>query len=415
MKKFTAVLAALLILFTATLFAACDQKDNGASDRVSEEEWIDAFAAENADNATMELYMTQTVNGVSAGNASFLRKNAVKGGKKLSFIKSKDPDGTVYPEYFLETDGNYTYIYESNGENYLKYIRQGWGEIDIADMYRDYQNRYAEFTYDEALGAYTASVPIDLTTTYFVNVKIKNGCVSAVDMRYELKEGETVIQTNRANIKFYDYGKTDVTLPSSATYIGATEEEWEKAFDLENVTLRYLNTATDEQSGEVQLTTDFTYGICETDGANVCYGKGSTTMPSMPEPNRNENEFYIQEKDGKIYNYAKDGSGNWTVTENAAISVSYLKSVIGLVREEYKNMQFDAERGIYSLFSPITLDGPPYEDYETPPVLEEAELTFIGGNLTKIYYQLHGNGVISEVWMELYDHGKTEIALPDVG
>ena len=81
MKKFTAVLTALLILFTATFFAACDQKDSGASDRVSEEEWIDAFAAENADNATMELYMTQTVNGASAGNASFLRKNAVKGGK----------------------------------------------------------------------------------------------------------------------------------------------------------------------------------------------------------------------------------------------------------------------------------------------------------------------------------------------
>ena len=112
-----------------------------------------------------------------------------------------------------------------------------------------------------------------------------------------------------------------------------SEEEWEKAFDLENVTLRYLNTATDEESGEVQMTTDCIYKFCETDGANVCYGKGSTTMPSMPEPNRNENEFYIQEKDGKIYNYAKDGSGNWTVTENAAISVSYLKSVIGLVRE----------------------------------------------------------------------------------
>ena len=202
------------------------------SDRVTEEEWKNAFAENAFDNVTLHY-----VNEGHGYDAYYKIEHTEN--EKLTGLNHKET--SMGMSMYTQTTGSERWIYDSTitGEE------NKFGKFDVNAMPEDMREEYIDvydnwmtsytmlcpdlgeffgmFDYDEELGAYvykgvndpnydgnlkTNSIMENWDTSYcYLAVKIIDGKLAVVQ--------ETMTSNPTGNTYFYDYGNTQVTLPEA--------------------------------------------------------------------------------------------------------------------------------------------------------------------------------------------------------
>ncbi len=189
--------------------------DNTISDQVSEAEWNEVFdqtifALAYTVNFTVESEMNFLENNESS--VSYSIKKLDNGDLYESYIEGANTDPSEsYRSYDQTEDGWYRYTREAAGSAWIKELDGQSVNLQVQDLGGFPSiTQYGGFTYNFDEGYYEFRLPEDLGV---LSVKIKNG-----KLIYYGAEGWEIDGSGNGTVNkiyFYDYGSTDVTLPTN--------------------------------------------------------------------------------------------------------------------------------------------------------------------------------------------------------
>ena len=189
--------------------------DNTISDQVSEAEWNEVFdqtifALAYTVNFTVESEMNFLENNESS--VSYSIKKLDNGNLYESYIEGANTDPSEsYRSYDRTEDGWYRYTREAAGSAWIKELDGQSINLQVQDLGGFPSiTQYGGFTYNFDEGYYEFRLPEDLGV---LSVKIKNG-----KLIYYGAEGWEIDGSGNGTVNkiyFYDYGSTDVTLPTN--------------------------------------------------------------------------------------------------------------------------------------------------------------------------------------------------------
>lgn len=193
--------------------------DNANSDQVNEAEWNEAF--------DQTIYaLAYTVNFTVECEMSFWENNE----SSVSYSIKKLDNGNLYEsEYYIEGTNNDTNEfyrgYDQTEDAWYRYTREAGGGAWVKELDGQSVNLYVQdlggfpsitqyewFTYNSDEGQYEYRLPDD--SGLFI-VKIKNGKLIYYGAEGRVNDGSGNVFGTVNKIYFYDYGSTDVTLPTN--------------------------------------------------------------------------------------------------------------------------------------------------------------------------------------------------------
>ena len=239
-RRLIVLLIAVLVVLAVLTLTACefgtsdDDKDPSGtggltdgemesliSDRVSEAEWNTAY------KKVMKSYARTADFSITAKIVESDSEQSNEYGIKCMF-----GDGRVYGKEFYKENSvsdSYEYYYEYNNEieGWYCYKRDKSGDweksvddkdvdITVEDLcgfillISDFET-YADYTYNSAQGCYESSLIIE-DNKYNLVVKLKDGNLVWIDGKVS-EAGKTDL-VGTLQFQFYDYGATEVTLPT---------------------------------------------------------------------------------------------------------------------------------------------------------------------------------------------------------
>ena len=192
-----------------------EEIDNANSDQVNEAEWNEAFdqtiyALAYTVNFTVECEMSFWENNESS--VSYSIKKLDNGDLYESYIEGANTDPSEsYRSYDRTEDGWYRYTREAAGSAWIKELDGQSVNLQVQDLGGFPSiTQYGGFSYNFDEGYYEFRLPEDLGV---LSVKIKNG-----KLIYYGAEGWEIDGSGNGTVNkiyFYDYGSTDVTLPTN--------------------------------------------------------------------------------------------------------------------------------------------------------------------------------------------------------
>ena len=191
-----------------------EEIDNTASDRVREAEWNAAWAKVTTEpmrtaNFTADIVMQYLENGAEDGRELGVARydtgriynyyhEDVYGEEEAGYVGYDRAEGRWY-DYRQTDDGNYWLI--SLADYYEPDETIGFGDVLETISFFDY-------SYNKAEGCYQATV-IRNERTYHYSVKIRDGRVVSVQKNRTSEDWSSI-----SKYYFYDYGTTEVSLPT---------------------------------------------------------------------------------------------------------------------------------------------------------------------------------------------------------
>ncbi len=217
--------------------AKWEEIDNTASDRVSEAEWDAAWAKVTTESRRTANFTVDAVE-------KFI-ENGKEDGKVLN--GAQFDSGRIYNYFaYIEKDADdvygeedaYYYGYDRAEGRWYEYWQTDDGNywlISLADYYEPDETvgfddfletiSFSDYSYNKTEGCYQATV-IRNERTYHYSVKIRDGRVVSVQENYISEDWSRI-----SKYYFYDYGTTEVSLP---TDIANTDGfEYDEAYDYE--------------------------------------------------------------------------------------------------------------------------------------------------------------------------------------
>ena len=209
------------------------------SDRVTEAEWDAAFTDEAFAGVTVELTRNS--------NTMHIKYGYEKDGDDFSVMKdAEDPargsgQNTIYcfkadaVDTYFKFKGEDRPPYCEEGVWYVQTIEkdgEGWNDIHSetsiqwGNTFRgmvayDFGGKFGEFTYDEAQGAYTFTGAMEIKYTPMEAMGINGGyTVSYATLKFsggKLAYAKVKVTNGDEEVyNYYDYGKTQVVIPTDA-------------------------------------------------------------------------------------------------------------------------------------------------------------------------------------------------------
>ena len=464
MKKALMLILALVLALTAAAFVACsdagtdgtdgtgNDTTNGTddtgidqdtdpstivSDTMTEAEWTAAFADESFNNYTMSGKMTQSTDSASY-SSDILVKYAEGTDATLFYMQETSTQGTStesYEEYY-EITASATYSYSKEDDVWVK-STASYDPSSGLSMYTDMlAGGFSQLSYSDADKAYTAenytvsqgsSTQTVEATVKFTDKKVSYiKYVSPVMSDSSDSTAAKVVGTMTIELKYYDYGKTSVTLPqvsqegnnqgndpSGDDTVQITQAQWKAAFSesaLSNFSVegtaqtsmsysgQTLNgTSTIEMQFDIGSDHDYRYMLQETTSG----GSVSNT------------EVYTSTKNGVITLYEKDSDGQWksgtTYSETLDLSSFYAMANV----HDYTNVTYDSQNGQYVVDEFTAVPAESCQLYVK--FNEDFQCTYIKIVATNPMYGSgrYAEGTVTVVYNLTY--GTADITLPAVG
>ena len=211
-----------------------EEIDNTASDRVSEAEWDAAWAkvtTEPIRTANFTAEVLGTANSSKGENEFWLFMSQVDAERSCDyeFIKVADDaygrENVFYRGYDRAEGRWYRYRQTDDGNYWLKYLVDYYEPDETVDLEDLETISFFDYSYNKTEGCYQATV-IRNERTYHYSVKIRDGRVVYLQVNYISEDWSSI-----SKYYFYDYGTTEVSLP---TDIANTDGfEYDEAYDYE--------------------------------------------------------------------------------------------------------------------------------------------------------------------------------------
>ena len=206
-----------------------EEIDNTASDRVSEAEWNAAWAKVTTEpirtaNFTADIVMQYLENGAEDGRELGVARYDT--GRICNYYHEDvyGEEDVFYGGYDRAEGRWYDYRQTDDGNYWLISLADYYEPDETVDL--DLETiSFFDYSYNKTEGGYQATV-IQNERTYHYSVKIRDGCVVCLQVNYISEDWNEITK-----YYFYDYGTTEVSLP---TDIANTDGfEYDEAYDYE--------------------------------------------------------------------------------------------------------------------------------------------------------------------------------------
>ena len=408
-----------------------EEMDSLISDRVSEAEWNAAWnkvlksCARTADfSIAAKIVESDSEQSDEYGIKCMFGDGRVYG-KEFYGENSVSDSYEYYYEYDDETDSWYCYKRDKSGD-WEKSVDDKDVDITVEDLcgfillISDFET-YADYTYNSAQGCYERSLIIE-DYKYDLVVKLKGGNLVWIDGKVS-EAGKTDL-VSTLQFQFYDYGATEVTLPTiddddnsddGESEFGnaamraeidntisdqVSEAEWNEVFDQTIFALAYtVNFTVESEMNFLENNeSSVSYSIKKLDNGDLyeSYIEGANTDPSE------SYRSYDRTEDG-WYRYTREAAGSAWIKELDGQSVNLQVQDLGGFPSitQYGGFTYNFDEGYYEFRLP--------EDLGVLSVkIKNGKLIYYGAEGWEI--DGSGNGTVNKIYF--YDYGSTDVTLP---